>query len=429
MKRIACLAGLIGFFQSAFGQNLYFPPLVGNTWDQTSASTLGYSNERIDSLYAYLEANNSKGFLLLQDGKIVLEKYFGTFTQDSTWYWASAGKTLTAFAAGIASQKGLLDLQAPSHTYLGTGWSSMSVQQEDSVRVWHHITMTTGLDYGVPNPDCTDPSCLQYKSPAGKQWYYHNAPYTLMDGIIENATGQTLNGFVSQQISYKTGISGLFIPVGDNNVFFSKMRSMGRFGLLLLAKGWWNGNPVLTDTQFLYNMSHSSQNLNPSYGYLTWLNGQSAYMLPGSSLRIPGTLLPSAPSDAYAAMGKNGQIICVIPSQNRVWVRIGDRWNGSGIDQVPNVFCDRIWTYLNALENSAGLNSQAPTGALYPQPAAAGDWLYGPFAQGEQLSFFDAQGRLVSRAVAAEGRVCMPELSGWYILINEKGQKTRIWVY
>lgn len=428
MKRFLLALALLGFTPIAKSQNLYFPPLLGSTWEQTSASSLGYSQQRIDSLYAFLETNNSKGFLLLQDGKIVLEKYFGAFTQDSSWYWASAGKTLTAFAAGIAAQKGLLDIQAPSHSYLGSGWSSMSSQQEDSVRVWHHLTMTTGLDYGVANADCTAPSCLFYKAPAGQQWYYHNAPYTLMDGIIENATGQTLNGFVSQQISYKTGISGLFVPIGDNNVFFSKMRSMGRFGLLLLAKGWWNGSPVLTDTQYLYNMTHSSQNLNPSYGYLTWLNGQSAYMLPGSSLRIPGSLLPSAPKDAYAAMGKNGQIICVIPSQNRVWVRIGDRWNGTGIDQVPNLFCDRIWTYLNALENSANLATSASMGSLYPQPAAAGAWLYGSFHQGEELSFWDAQGRLVVRVEAAEGRVRTPEISGWYVLVNGQGQKAKIWI-
>ncbi|MFZ9971054.1 MAG: serine hydrolase, partial [Bacteroidia bacterium] len=108
---------MLGFTPIAKSQNLYFPPLLGSTWEQTSASSLGYSQQRIDSLYAFLETNNSKGFLLLQDGKIVLEKYFGAFTQDSSWYWASAGKTLTAFAAGIAAQKGLLDIQAPSHSY------------------------------------------------------------------------------------------------------------------------------------------------------------------------------------------------------------------------------------------------------------------------------------------------------------------------
>ena len=85
-------------------QSIYFPPLLGNTWDALSPASLGWCEPKIDSLLDYLEAKNSKAFILLKDGKIVIEKYFGTFTIDSVWYWASAGKTLTGFTVGIAQQ-------------------------------------------------------------------------------------------------------------------------------------------------------------------------------------------------------------------------------------------------------------------------------------------------------------------------------------
>ncbi|HPW87208.1 MAG TPA: hypothetical protein PLU78_08425, partial [Chitinophagales bacterium] len=75
-------------------QSLYFPPLTGNNWDTIAPQRLGWCQERIDSLYNYLDTTGTDGFIILKDGKIVLEKYFGTFTQDSLHYWASAGKSL-----------------------------------------------------------------------------------------------------------------------------------------------------------------------------------------------------------------------------------------------------------------------------------------------------------------------------------------------
>jgi hypothetical protein len=73
-------------------QALYFPPIAGNTWDTLSPAALGWCSSGIDSLYDYLGQRNTKAFILLKDGKIVLERYFGSFTVDSLWYWASAGK-------------------------------------------------------------------------------------------------------------------------------------------------------------------------------------------------------------------------------------------------------------------------------------------------------------------------------------------------
>jgi sulfur carrier protein ThiS len=58
--------------------------------DTISPATLNWCADKIDTLYDFLEQKNTKGFVVLKDGKIVLEKYFGTFNEDSLWYWASA---------------------------------------------------------------------------------------------------------------------------------------------------------------------------------------------------------------------------------------------------------------------------------------------------------------------------------------------------
>lgn len=333
-------------------QPLYFPPLIGNTWDTISPSSLGWCTSRIDSLYTFLAQQNSKAFIVLKDGKIVLEKYFGSFTQDSLWYWASAGKTLTSFLVGKAQEQGYLSLADTSSEYLGAGWTNCTRQQEDSISIRHQLTMTTGLDDGVTDNHCTDPPCLIYKAPAGSRWAYHNAPYTLLERVLTAATGQNINAYTQSALKTRTGITGAWLTVGFNNVYYSKPRSMARFGLFIQNNCIWNNDTLLRDTAYISDMKNISQSLNYAYGYLWWLNGNGSYMVPGSQLILPGSYAPAAPADMYAAIGKNGQIVSIAPSKGLVVVRMGDADEG----EVPFLLCNNIWERLNYVM----CNSMAP---------------------------------------------------------------------
>ena len=349
-------------------QSLYFPPVTGSTWDTISPATLGWCQPRIDSLYDFLESRNSKAFIVLKNGKIVLEKYFGTFTQDSLWYWASAGKTITALAIGIAQQEGLLNINNLSSQYLGVGFSSAPLEKENLITVRNQLTMTSGFDDGVPDNDCTLDTCLVYLADAGTRWAYHNAPYTKLDGVVANASGLTFNQYVNQKISLPIGMGGTFMQFGYNNVYLSKTRGLARFGLLMLNRGVWNNNAILSDTSYFNQMTNTSQQINKSYGYLWWLNGKESYMLPSSQIVFNGSAQPNAPDDMYSALGKNGQIINVVPSQNLVMVRVGN------IPQsvfVPNYFNDEIWQKFNQLNCSTTEtnNKSKNLTMLYPNPS------------------------------------------------------------
>jgi CubicO group peptidase (beta-lactamase class C family) len=304
--------------------SLYFPPVSGTEWQTTTPSSLGWNETQLNDLYPYLQSKNTKAFIILKNGKIVAEKYFGTFTADSLWYWASAGKTMTAMLVGIAQQEGLLNINSRSSTYLGRGWTSLPILKEDLITVRHQLTMTTGLDDGVPDDDCTTPSCLVYKADAGTRWAYHNAPYTLLDKVVETATGRTYNAYFQQKIRNVIGMNGGWLPNGFNNVLYSNARSMARFGLLMLNKGKWDQTPILTDTNYFNAQVNSSQTINPSYGYLTWLNGKSNFMAPIFQTVFPGMLIPNAPADLYCALGKNDQKVYVVPSQKLVVIRMGE---------------------------------------------------------------------------------------------------------
>ncbi len=334
---------------------LYFPAISGSTWDTTTPESLGWNTSALPDLYNFLDLNNTRAFIVLKDGKIVIERYAGNniintapFTVNSQWYWASAGKTIAATLAGIAQQEGFLDINAPVSRYLEPGWTTAPRVKEDLITVKHQLTMTTGLDYTQGNLDCTTPACLQYLADAGTQWYYHNAPYTLLHDVTERATGINYNSFTNTRLEQKIGMNGEWRTTGDNEVYWSTARDAARFGLLNLAKGIWDNTTVMSDTNYQTTMTTTSQSLNPSYGYLWWLNGKNAVIYPGFTSPFPLDIVPQGPDDMICALGKNGQIIDVIPSENMVIVRMGDAVDSA---LIPITFHNGLWEKLNVLLN------------------------------------------------------------------------------
>ena len=62
--------------------SLYFPPVAGTEWQTTSPVSLGWNEAALNDLYTYLQQKNTKAFIILKNGKIVTERYFGSFTAD-----------------------------------------------------------------------------------------------------------------------------------------------------------------------------------------------------------------------------------------------------------------------------------------------------------------------------------------------------------
>jgi len=429
MKRICIFISAIIVSLNVNAQSLYFPPTTGSTWATISPQTLGYCQTKIDSLYAFLESNNTKAFILLKDGKIVLEKYFGSHTQTTPWQWASAGKTITSFMVGIAQQEGYLSIFDTTSTYLGQGWTDCTPTQEEKITIKHQLSMTSGLDDGVPDHFCTLDTCLIYKADAGTRWAYHNGPYTLLDKVIENATGLTLNSYTTEKLKNPIGMSGSFIPVGYNNVFFSNARSMARFGLLILNNGNWSGNQIMTDNTYFIQMVNTSQTLNMSYGYFWWLNGKQSYMLPSSQIVFSGHLNPNAPADMFVAMGKDGQFLNVIPSQNMVWLRMGDAPNNL---PVPFLLNDNIWEYVNDLQcATTGIDNEVYQDdfvQVFPNPSNDIIILKSE-KKFEKVEVFNVQGHLVmtENTSSKEISISIRELQSGFYFVKASLINGRIW--
>ena len=324
---------------------MYFPPNTGTTWETKTPESLGWNTANIAALNTYLSDKHSKGFIILHNGKIVMEQYYNGHSATLPWYWASAGKTLTSTVTGIAEQEGFLNINNKVSDYLGTGWTSAPLAKENLITCKNLLSMNSGLDDSLG--DDVSPANLQYVADAGTRWAYHNV-YVKLQDVVAQASGQTWNTYFNTKLRDKLGMTGTWIQDGDLSVYWSTPRSMARFGLLALAKGNWNGTQIV-NSAYINSATTTSQPINQAYGYLWWLNGKTSYHLPQTQLQFSGTLIPSAPADMYCALGKNDQKIYVVPSKKLVIIRMGDV--ADGVNFALSDFDETLWEKISAVIN------------------------------------------------------------------------------
>ena len=389
---------------SSVAQNYYYPPGEGSDWETIEGSSLGWNTMLYDSLFRFLDDHHSKSFLVLYQGRIAIEWYADDFGPEKWWYWASAGKSLTASLVGIAQQKDWLDINQKTSDILGDGWTRAPADKEALITIRHQLTMTTGLDDRVDDQNCLDPECLNYRADAGTRWFYYNAPYRLLEDVLAKAGGMNINQVTNTLLGNQIGMGGLWLDY----VRWGTARDMARFGLFALSEGSWAGKVVLDDPAYFYDMIHSSQSLNPSYGYLWWLNGYDSYILPGFGFSWPGPIIPDAPADLYAALGKDDQKIYVVPSKDLVVVRQGNKAVPEALLAL-SPFDNELWHLLQAIiggsTSSRSLDQRSDAIKVYPNPARMDQPVCinnpGPALNGKLV---DPSGKVMWTGVVATGQ-------------------------
>lgn len=327
-------------------ETMYFPENTNSNWETKSISSLGWNQNAVQPLKDFLIQKNTKSFMILVNGRIVMEEYFNGHTSSLEWEWNSAGKTLVGTTVGIAQQENLLSINNKASDYLGIGWTSMPLEKENLITVKHLLTMTSGNDdtkQYVIKPN------LIYVADAGTRWAYSNIFQKLTD-VVASASNDPFETYFNEKIKTKIGMDGFWNFGTIYTIYHSTTRSMARFGLLALNNGKWNNEQVINESFFNESIT-TSQNINPSYGYFWWLNGKTSYMIPGGQTVYQGNLVPNAPVDMYAAMGANDQRIYVIPSKKMVIVRMGNASDPANPNFAVSGFDNELWEKINAVVN------------------------------------------------------------------------------
>jgi CubicO group peptidase (beta-lactamase class C family) len=325
----------------------YSPP--AGTWATVEPAEVGWDPVALQAALDFAGARASRAMVVVVGGRVIAQQTWGVdlgFARDI----ASAQKSVTALLIGNLAAAGKVAVTEPVVTYLGSGWTQVSPAQEAAITVRHLLTMTSGL---------TDD--LRFEAAPGTSWRYNTNAYQQLPRVVEAVAHGTIDAVTRSELFDPIGVSstsrwrdrpglGRFSTDGNGRRIQGLVMTapdMARVGVLVARTGEWNGGTVLTDPRYLATALDSSQELNPSYGYLWWLNGKDAMVLPGPPARRPGPLIPTAPADLVAALGHDDQKIYVCRSLDLVVTRIGANAGTRSFDALSG-FDAELWRRLVA---------------------------------------------------------------------------------
>lgn len=282
--------------------------------------------------------------LVIYKGQIIHERYapgvnMGTKTR--TW---STAKSIAVTLMGILADQGKLALDEP----LGFEWLPESASPEtdprNEITLRHVLNMSSGL-YTVDSRgmEYATGSGLAYWAGAssvkgalnrglirkpGTFWDYENYDTILGVLAMKNAIGddQEYLEFPRKALLDPLGMRNTFLSVdrfGDfilSSQVYTNARDLGRFGLLYLQNGMWNGKRLLSEEwiDFVRTPAPSTAETGNFYGGQWWL-------VPDNRTDVP--------KDAYSTAGNRGQYVIVVPSHDLVIVRRGLDYGRQGFNR------------------------------------------------------------------------------------------------
>ncbi len=297
------------------------------------------------------ESNHGDGVAIVQDGKLLHEKYFHGFNPHAQHIWFSMTKSLASTAFGLLVAEGKVDLNASPAKYIpelkGSGFERVSIQQ-----VLDHAT---SIDFTETYTD-RDSDFAKYYAPAlnmgwlpgardiqpdsveiygvhdflahfikpdinrepGDNFDYNSSNADVLGWLIARISGQPFQDYIQQHIWAKLGaehdativVDRAFMPVVTGGMN-STLRDALRFGMMVRDRGQFNGQQVVPaawvdESLNVSDRLRSNMADNPKYGEEPWLAYHNMWWI----------LDPQA--GEYCAVGIHGQVIYINRRANTV---------------------------------------------------------------------------------------------------------------
>jgi CubicO group peptidase (beta-lactamase class C family) len=300
-----------------------FEPIV----DQKLDSILNFDmfNKAINEAFTETDPENIKrtrAIVVLQNGKLIAEKYAPNITKETPLIGWSMTKSITSTMIGLLVKDGKLDIkkQAPI-----TEWQN---DERSKITIDHMLRMSSGLDFEENYSSPSDATEMLFRSiGAGdyalhskakfkpdEEWYYSSGTSNILQEIIRRQFPNLADyqAFPHKRLFQKLGMysavlepdaSGTYV---GSSFMFATARDWAKFGQLYLQDGVWNGERILPEGWVKYS-STETPNSKGQYAAHFWLyHNDNQYQ-----------------SDVYHAIGFEGQYVTIVPSKNLVIVRLG----------------------------------------------------------------------------------------------------------
>jgi CubicO group peptidase (beta-lactamase class C family) len=317
----------------------------------------------VDDFDAFLAAADTQAFIVIQDDKILYEKYFNGAQRDTLMTSFSAAKSYVTTLVGIAVGEGYIrSIDDPITGYLPE-LAERDARFSD-ITIRHLMMMASGLDYQDMRPvlfNGDDPlttyypdqrkAALEYTEivdPPGEYFQYNKYHPQLLGLILERATGMAVTDYLQQKLwdpigaefdgswsldSVGSGFEKMETGVNARSIDFAKL------GRLYLQGGVWNGKQVVpaewvAEATQVDPATQRADYYPDAMGQALFgdLNGYYKYMWYGFFRGQDGY--------DFAAEGDHGQFIYVSPVKNLIVVRNGLEYGGdwSWVDWIGTAY-------------------------------------------------------------------------------------------
>ena len=312
---------------------------------------LNYNKKNNEEILDEIEKYDPAALLVVKNDKIIFEKYWDDYNENSLTNSFSVAKTFIGLLIGIAIDEGKINsVDDPVGNYLPEYIDSPELTIKDL------LTMSSGINfdesYSSPFGHMakayygTDIKKLNedYKltNPPGKSWIYLGGNTIILSFILEKVAGTSVSEYMSEKVWRQIGAKNAALWSLDRKdglekaycCFYSNARDFARIGKLYLNKGLWNKRRIISEdyvkasTTAAYYLKDRNGKPVDFYGYQMWMTYYNDL-------------------DIFYARGIKGQFIIVIPEKNIVIVRLGhDRG-----PRLPNNHPSDFYSYIDlALE-------------------------------------------------------------------------------
>ncbi len=294
----------------------YWP---GKNWDTVSPESAGFDPAALDKAQRFTTENlpHIRSLLVVRNGRMVLEKYFGGADARTQTDVASVTKSIVSLLFGIAAEEGRLG--GPAAT-LGTVFPDYLNDVPDpltrNIDMHQMLSMTPGFrwsdrgeDYWTWRFSKNRPKTtlhLTRESPPGEVFNYNTGVAHVLGFAIERATGSSLLDYANRklfeplgwtQTAWERDPKGVY--TGGNGLSLSA-RQMAKLGHLLLRHGKWEGRQIVPSHWIRRATGNQLKRIREiGYGYLFWIRDFGGCR-------------------GYMAWGRGGQFIVVVPEKNLV---------------------------------------------------------------------------------------------------------------
>jgi CubicO group peptidase (beta-lactamase class C family) len=326
----------------------WYLPKEAVAGSRESLSAVGPADDNDRAAFAeaarLAETKNAAALLVIQRGRVVLERHWhGHRTKDWT-NSASMAKSITALLIGIAlDERKIGSLDDPASKWI-PAWRDDARRR---ITLKHLLQMHAGLrpmgKYEDPYSDAsylalgTDLRYVVDNVPAetepGLHFDYNDVNFQALGFVLESATGRRYADYLSEKLWQPIGAGEAALWLdrdgGSARTFgylFATASDWGRVGLLLLHEGEWNGKAIFS-RDYLREMLKPSPS-EPTYGMGIWLANDDHQRREGE----PPFLAPGI----FYLDGRHKQRVYVIPSHDVVIVRLGENARGWEESALPN---------------------------------------------------------------------------------------------